>query len=100
GSSRVGRQRREHAGDEAADFGREALRLQTFEGQGALDPQCRETVHGRPYNKDEASRVAFWREASLLAGDHRVAQDMEGAQPRLRWAGGFRVAVKHHPEIA
>ena len=69
-------------------------------GQSAVDPQRCEAVHGRPGEKDEAGRVALRRLACFLAGDDRVAQDMEGAQPGLGWAGGCRVAVKHHAEIA
>ena len=51
-------------GDEVADFGRQALRLQAFEGPGAIDPQRCETVHSRPGDNDKTSGVAFWRKAT------------------------------------
>ena len=54
-----------------------------LKGQGAVDPQGGEAVNRRPGREHKGRRIARRRGSGLLAGENRVAQQMERAQARF-----------------
>ena len=57
-------------------------------------------MNGRPGGQHKGSWIALGRRSSFLTSDDRVAQQIEGAQPRPCRTRRHGVAVEHHPEIA